>query len=207
LRGFEESVEMIHKPTGDNSDSAEAGFRPFAALAFWCCLLLAAGLFAVLSLAPKLRSYRDLAQEYDTLERRLVSTERRTESLSQVADALEHDPQFAAELARINFDARDADERILVGPQLSLAAWDSPAPLDDVHNRPATGALWDGPLLETLSNDRTVRRPLMAASSILLLCAFVLCGGRRSQRVEASSELARGGIRAWLAKRYQKRLH
>jgi hypothetical protein len=190
----------------DGSTSNEAAFRPFAALAFWCCLLLAAGLFAVLSLAPKLRTYRDLAREYDMLERRLVSTERRTDSLAKVADALEHDPQFAAELARINFDAPNAGERIPVGPQLSLAAWDSPPALGDVSNGRAPGMLWDGPLLETLSDDRVVRGPLMAASSILVLCAFVLCGTGRSKRVDADSESAVGGIRGWFARRYRKPL-
>jgi hypothetical protein len=49
-----------------------------------------------------------------------------------------------------------------------------------------------------------VRGPLMAASSILVLCAFVLCSGGRSRRVDVLSESAPGGIRAWLAKRYRK---
>jgi cell division protein FtsB len=196
----------------DDANTAEPGFRPLAALSFWCSLFLAAGLFAVLALAPKLRTYRELAREQEGLERQLVTTERRTEALAKVADALEHDPQFAAELARANFDASSgSEERIPVDPQLSLAAWDSTgsdaqAEHPSGHSRLLDGSGLDGPLLDQLADDRSVRTPLMAASSILLLVAFGLCGDRAPERRASALVVSRGRIRGWLADRYRKPL-
>ncbi len=181
---------------------ADAGFRPVAALAFWCSLLIAAGLFAVLALAPKLRTYHHLSKDYDSLHRQLVATARRTDSLTKVADALEHDPQFASELARVNFDAPKPEERIPVGPQLSLAAWDSDQ-TTDADVQPTRAAVLDGPLLDTLSEDRTVRVPLFAASSLLVLVAFALCG-QTAATEPSPSEPTGLGIRGWLANRYRK---
>jgi len=184
--------------------TSDAGFRPIAALAFWCSLFLAAGLFAVLALAPKLRTYHDLSQEYDSLQRQLVSTERRTESLAKVADALQHDPQFATELARTNFDAPSDEAQIPVGPQLSLAAWDEGPAVPEPANRQPCDVLADEQLLKTLADDRSVRVPLMAASSLLVLVAFALCGQRPASHSEGNLHSSRSGIRGWLADRYRK---
>jgi hypothetical protein len=194
---------MTDERTESEADdhATEATFRPLAALAFWCSLFLAAGLFAVLALAPKVRTYHGLAREYDRLHRRLVSAERRTESLTKVADALEHDPQFAAELSRVDFDAPSGEERIPVGPQLSLAEWDT-EPAVEANSHPSPRMLLDEPLLDTLCDDRTVRFPLMGASSLLVLAAFGLCGDRRQNRDDDQS--GRPGIHSWLANRYRK---
>ena len=189
-------------PDPETTGSSAGHFRPLAALAFWCSLFVAAGLFAVLALAPKLRTYRELSREYDGLHRQLVSTERRAECLAKVADALEHDPQFAAELARVNFDASGGEDRIPVGPQLSLAAWDAAPPIADPAERNSPSLLLDGPLLDTLSLDRSVRNPLMAASSLLILAAFALCGDSSSVSSQAGSERSRTNLRGWLANRY-----
>jgi hypothetical protein len=186
----------------DHDHATEASFRPFAALAFWCSLFLAAGLFAVLALAPKVRTYHGLAREYDRLHRRLVSTERRTESLTKVADALEHDPQFAAELSRVDFDAPNGEERIPVGPQLSLAAWDSGPAVEEAVRHEPSQMLVDEPFLDMLCDDRTVRLRLMGAGSLLILAGFGLCGERGQNRDDDHS--GRPGIRAWLANRYRK---
>jgi hypothetical protein len=185
--------------------STEPGFRPLASLGFWCSLFLAAGLFALLVLAPKLRTYRELAHEHEDLERQLVATERRTETLTKVADALEHDPQFAAELARVNFDSAGGEERIPVGPQLSLSAWDSNPSVAEGEHRSSPASVLDGPLLDTLADDRSVRAPLMAAGSILVLVAFAFCGSSPI-RAASESETSRVGIRGWLANRYRKPL-
>jgi hypothetical protein len=182
--------------------SSEPAFRPFASLAFWCSLFLAAGLFAVLALSPKLRTYRDLSREYDSLHGRLVATEQRTETMAKVAEALEHDPEFAAELVRSDFDSPGDEERMLVDPQLTLRGWDSEPAIAGAGGRHA-GILFDGPLLDTLCDDRSVRIPLMAASALLILAAFALCGDG-SNRADREDGSGRGGIRAWLAARYRK---
>jgi hypothetical protein len=87
---------------------------------------------------------------------------------------------------------------------LSLSVWDSEPASAAPGARPSPVALLDGALLNTLSDDRTVRLPLMAASSLLVLAAFVLCNERVTKRHDAEIERPRGGLRQWLANRYRK---
>jgi hypothetical protein len=64
--------------------------------------------------------------------------------------------------------------------------------------------LSDGPFLDTLSDDRNVRLPLMAASSLLVLVAFALCGDKAPFREGGPSSRLAVGIRGWLKDRYRK---
>ncbi len=192
---------MTTEPTTPN-DPSEPAFRPFASLAFWCSLFLAAGMLAVLALSPKLRTYRDLSREYDSLHGRLVVTEQRTEQMARLAEALEHDAEFAAELARSNFDSPGGEERIPVEPQLTLKGWNSADPAVAGGGKWRAGMLFDGPLLDTLCDDRSVRIPLMAACILLVLTAFALCADRSNRNAEDDRSRG-GGVRAWLADRYR----
>jgi hypothetical protein len=65
-------------------------------------------------------------------------------------------------------------------------------------------ALLDGPFLNTLSDDRGVRIPLMAAASLLVLVSFVFCGESRAERADKDSGGPRISIRSWLADRYRR---
>jgi cell division protein FtsB len=136
---------------------------------FWGTLLLAAGAYAAVALAPKLLAYGTLSDEYRGLQTRLVTLERRVQYLERVATALEDDPQFAAELARIDFDAaRPGDERIAVAPQHSLDARQAGAHV--AH--PVTASPAGLPLLRVLAEDRPVRIALLAAAAVACLAAF-----------------------------------
>jgi hypothetical protein len=56
--------------------------------------------------------------------------------------------------------------------------------------------------LNTLSDDRAVRVPLFAASSVLVVVAFALCGQNAARC--RGDEQPRIGILGWLADRYRK---
>ena len=80
--------------------STEESERLLPSLAFWFCLSAAAAIFAVVFLSPRLRTYRDLRRQYDGLERGSIASETNVDYLNRVVEALKHDPDFAAELAR-----------------------------------------------------------------------------------------------------------
>lgn len=196
--------------TVNNSETAasvEPAFRPVASLAFWCCLFSAAGLFAALALAPKLHTYRELRREYIGMQQKLVGKERQVDYLQKVADALEHDPEYAAELARIDFGTDETEERIPVDPKLGLSGAVTPnlnaKGLAGSERNGSTDIL-ESPLLDTLSVDRRVRSSLLGATCLLVLVAFTfLCNtARPSETVERIAWSAR--CRRWLARRYSK---
>jgi hypothetical protein len=92
-------------------------------LAFWLCLLLAGGLYAAVALSPKILAHLHLKQKFYENQIRLVTLERQVQYLGKVVVALENEPDFAAELLRVDFDAsRPGDERIAVDRSLSLGA-------------------------------------------------------------------------------------
>jgi hypothetical protein len=187
--------------------NVEPAFRPAASLAFWCCLFSAAGLFAALALAPKLHTYRELRREYIGMQQKLVGKERQVDYLQKVADALEHDPEYAAELARVDFGSDGLEERIPVEPSLGLRGtgapqWNAVSPTGS--ERHTSADILESPLLDSLSVDRRVRASLLGATCLLVLVAFTfLCDtARPSETVERIAWSVR--CRRWLARRYSK---
>ncbi len=182
---------------------SEPGFRAAASLAFWCCLLVSAAILATVFLAPRLRTYRDLRRQYDGLQRELVASERHVDYLQKVVDALRHDPQFAAELARVDFGVSRSEERIPVAPGLSLndeATMDPETPQEAA--RPFPQSLLDTPLMETLADDRSVRASLLGAASLLVLVAFTFLCDTRPRLREVDAVGWRTRCRRWFAERY-----
>lgn len=201
---------MDHVPVSCNRAPTDDSGSISAALAFWACLALSAGCFAMTLLAPKVRTYRDLNRESVALQRTLVAAEQDFDALNRIADALEHDSDFASELARRDFGCSAPDERISVDPQLQFEG----EPLINVRPRreipwkeaaqPPLMRLLESPLLDSLAGDRRLRRSLLAASAILVLIAFLLpCDG------EGKSDGPTGAhcethLRRWLADRYSQ---
>lgn len=181
----------------------EPGFRPLPSLAFWFCLGVSAAIFATVFLAPRLRTYRDLRRDYDGLERELIASEAHVDYLQKVADALGHDANFAAELARVDFGISGTEERIPVAPPLNLngertvditRAPDGP--------RPFPTSLLETPLVDALADDRSVRGSLLGAASLVVLVAFTfLCDTGPRVRDENPVRWRRR-CRAWFAERY-----
>lgn len=189
--------------TPDGHSTDDASFRPLAALAFWCCLFLSGILFAALALAPRLKTYRELEREYATVQHELTTAERRVDELQKVADALEHDPEFAAEQARIDFDIVGPEERIPVGRQLSLGGMPADQAAAKEVLQPFPQNLLNTPFLDTLCDDASVRQPLLGTAAFLIVVAFtLLCRTRTSDDSDNVGFGARCG--RWLADRYGK---
>jgi hypothetical protein len=168
--------------------------------AFWLCLVLAAVLYATVALAPKLLTHLLLKHEYYAHQVRLVTLERKAQYLGKVVHALEHDPDFAAELARIDFAAaRPGDERIPVDPSLSLEARTEPALSTSAAKLP-----WYTPLVRRLATERRLRTATLAFAALLLVAAFTFLNETPCRPADGAPNNSPGPLRRFLD-RYRKR--
>ena len=109
--------------TAEQSDAHDSWT---GSLAFWLALLIAAAAYALVALSPKLLTFIRLRHDYDTTQVQLVSLEHEVSDLQQVADALEHDPEFVRKLASVDFRAqREGEDRIPVDADLQLSIRDN----------------------------------------------------------------------------------
>lgn len=139
------------------------------AFLFWGTMLVAGGLYAAVALSPKLIVYLHLRDEHYRTQVELVTLEHRVLYLKKVMHALENDPEFAAEHARVELGAeRPGDERIAVDERLHFTP--------DAEFDPSvfqTSILpWYTPLLEVFATDRKTRQGLLIAAVSLSLFAF-----------------------------------
>ena len=155
--------------TRTDSTPATARYDWIASLAFWLCLVVAAALFASVTLAPRLVTYLELRKEYQANQEQLVGLEGRTQYLEKVVDALRSDAQFAAEVARIDFDAaRPGDERIAVDKSLSLSI----PRYDPPPAAAAADAPWYVPATRFLAGNPSLRPLMLAVAAALVVVAF-----------------------------------
>jgi cell division protein FtsB len=139
-------------------------------LAFWLMLAAAAALFATVSLSPKLTTYLDLEEQFCTQQQELLDLERQHADLNRVIAALKDDAQFAAEMARLEFDAvRPGEEILSVEAALALEpqALQPAAPQQQATRRPIWHA-W----LATLAYYQPLRTILLAIAATLILIGF-----------------------------------
>lgn len=138
-------------------------------LTFWLMLLTSAGLFAAVSLSPKLSSYLALRDQYAAQQHELLQLEREHGELERVIAALEHDPLFAAEMARMEFDAvRPGEEILSVDSALTL----SPGIGSTSARRQLVSTSPWRPWIAILADVQPLRMILLATAAALVLIAF-----------------------------------
>lgn len=166
---------------------------------FWLSLLSAAALYGGVALAPKLLTALNLEYRYATAQVRLVALERQVKYLEKVAQALEHDPGFAAELARLDLDAvRPGDERISVPADLHL-----PPPPEVWRDLPVIQPPRCLRLLEVLAGNMRLRMTLLVTAAVLVLGAFAWPHEPESLTLGRAAGLV-GAAFGRLAARYRK---
>jgi len=182
-----------------DNDPGESEHAWLISLSFWLCLLFAAGLYASASLAPKFLTYLTLRHQCSTNQVRLVTLERQVRYLSKVGDALETEADFAAELARVDFDAaRPGDERIPVDRTLNLDARTEPN-----QALPAVTLPWYTPLVKLLAGGRCVRAATLTAAALLTLFAFTFLHDSQAQQIRAATDTLHSSLRRFVD-RYRK---
>ncbi len=140
-------------------------------LAFWLCLFVAAGLYATVTLSPKLLAFLTLNHQYHANQWKLVSLKKQVDHLQKVIDAQKNDPAFVREQARTDFDVASPDEqRIPVDSHLRLNIGTGKA---NLQVAPADSP-WYSPLLAAVARSRNISTALLGIAAFLVLYAFAL---------------------------------
>jgi hypothetical protein len=178
--------------------SAESPLAWLGALVCWLALFLAAGLFALVSLSPKLVENQRLREDYEATQIRMVTLERQNAQLARIGDALEQDPEFASELARVHFESESPDEqRIQVSEHLSLQATGVDAEMPAPSEPP-----WYMPLVEKIAEDRQMSNAILCAAALLGLTSLVM-RGRPGCEPQNDEDAPSGSVWSWLRDRYR----
>jgi len=137
-------------------------------VAFWLSLLVSATVYASVALSPKYFAYLELKGKYYTGQVELVSLEKQAKYLKRVIRALETDPNYAAELARVDFDANNREgESIPVDSNLELKTKKLTP-----HQQKTATLPWYGPAVRILAENESLRSSLLIFSGFLILVAF-----------------------------------
>lgn len=172
------------------------GSQTAISFAFWLAILAAGGLFAGVALSPKLVVWFEYRDRRRANQERLVAMERNVNHLERVAEALERDPEYAAELARVELQAsRRGEERIPVPAELALkpgavrgegsgrnaarAASATPSDAFAVQSRP---------VLQRLSGDEALRRWMLISAAGIVLLSFTFLHAPKPQTDDEPDE-------------------
>lgn len=189
------------------SDSAAQVDPPLAmewisSLLFWSQLMIAVGLYAAVSLSPKLLVSVNLQMDFVKAQSQLVHLEQQVDELKKVVDTLERDPRMIQELARIDLDAaRPGEERIALSPDLKLQ---SRITQQRIHTPEVTRA-WYMPLLTTFAENRQLRTSCLCVAATLVLISFTFF--QPTELGAPASGGVIGGSLSVLAQRYRRRFH
>jgi hypothetical protein len=138
---------------------------------FWLCLFASAALYAPCALASRIVTWAELQQKYDRNQAELVDIQQQVRHLQRVADALEKDPAFAAQLARAELGAAPAGTRVITLPR-ELANDPRIPPAVQAIEKPRTP--WYLPAMRRLAADSTLRRNLLLAAAGIFLFGFLV---------------------------------
>lgn len=106
----EHNPEQSPQPETD-SESVSGSWA--VSVAFWCALITAFGIYAAVSLAPKLTEWSTLSRRYNDNARELSALEEEVEYLERVNKALESDPQFVQRLVNLSEPETHAEGEII----------------------------------------------------------------------------------------------
>lgn len=138
---------------------------------FWLILLVAATLYAGVALAPKIIQWQRWQQVYVAQRYQLVEQEDQVEALQRMVQALDQDPQFVAELVRLELDTTAAGEEVIpVDDELTHDPRTVASTMP--HGTPlAVADPWE-PWLLVLATYDSLRTGLLTAAAILVIAAF-----------------------------------
>ena len=194
---------MSNPPADSSRTPTESGW--LVSLLFWLALLLAALLYGAVALGPKYLAWLETRREYHDGQVHLVALERQVGYLERVVSALENDPQFAAELARVDFDAyRPGEEQIPVDARLSLDGLLKETPAVRSARLP-----WYTPLVAQAAQNERLRRNLLIAAALVVLFAFTFLQESRDPQIRSTARRLQQGTRSMftgvrLVARYRK---
>jgi hypothetical protein len=155
----------------DDAPIADEPQRSVAAPLFWACLLFSVALYAPCVLAGRVVAWADLQQQYDRNQAELIGVQRQVRHLQRVADALEADPGFAAQLARVELGAAPAGARVIALPPELANDPRVPPPVEAIE---PPRAPWYLSIMQRLAGDSALRRNLLLAAAGVFLFGFLV---------------------------------
>lgn len=182
-------------PSGDSAPENEGSKRGRSvgvSVLFWSSLFLAGTLYAAVALSPKVLAWKTLQRERYNHQVRLVTLEWQTRYLKRVVQAFETDPEFAAEQARIDFDAnRPGEERIAVDPSLSLDS----RQFEPVFPQQNVSSQWYLIGFDAIASSRQLQRSMLTAAALITILAFTFF---QESQIEGLKKLFRTIRDTWL---------
>lgn len=181
-----------------------AGWGGLSSMLFWLVLLVAAALYASVSLAPKILIWQRWQDFYVDQRFQLVEREDQLAALERMVAALEDDPQFVTELARLEIDAPSADaESLRMNAELSHDPRELPTSTS-IPRAIETTTSWQ-PWLQVLATQASLRNGLLTAAAILVITAFTfLHDGSETLRARQDNlPDSKLSLREFWQKRYQ----
>ena len=184
------AAENLETPDSSAAEKREGSW--VVSVLFWGTMLAAGALYAAVALSPKLVFYLKLRDEHYQTQVKLVTLEHRVLYLKKVMHALENDPEFAAEHARVELDAeRPGDERIAVDQSLHF----TPDAEFDPSVFKKSILPWYADLLEVFAADQPKRRGLLIAAALMSLFAFTFFQESQTSQILACVRAVKTG---WL---------
>ena len=153
-------------------------------LAFWLGLLVSASLFAIVGLAPKYLTYLQLRNQFDSNQLKLVHYEQQADQIEKVIDAIRRDKDFAAELARVEFDAVSPGEEVIpvdVGLELDARHVVTPPDTDVIP-------MWYEPAVRMFASDGSLRLTLLSMAALLVVMVFAFLQPAGSEQPGVASD-------------------
>ena len=183
-----------------DSASDHSTLEWIVSLLFWSQMLIAASLYGLVALSPKLLSYIDLQGEHFKRQSQLVSLENHISELEKVVDSLHDDPRVMEELARLDLDAaRPDEERIPLEDGVTLQSR-----LGQTVHVPDVGRAWYEPFLRAFAGHTSLRVTSLAVAAALVVISFTFFHPAQARSFHSGWKNLRGGFAACIA-RYRGR--
>lgn len=134
-------------------------------LPFWFVAFAAAGMFAAVTIAPGLDQETQLTARVHQLADDCRELAEANHYLDRVVDALQHDPEFTAELARAELDYGVPGEQRLPAP---VPPKKQPSP----HRPERAATARSNPVLRLFAHDWLVRHTALLTAAACTVVAF-----------------------------------
>ena len=179
--------------------SSDSKFAWIISLAFWLMLFTASAMYALVALAPRWIDNMQLVADKQANKRRLLALEQEVEDMNTVLVAVESDPEFKAELARLDFSVkRPGDEDIPVDERYLV---DARSRAGDIQAEPILP--WHAAFVRPFAESDSLRRLTLFAAAVLTIVAFTFVQESQEAQLRTSLETVRDFIQA-TKNRYRK---
>ncbi|MBC8289765.1 MAG: septum formation initiator family protein [Planctomycetes bacterium] len=189
-------VKPPERPASDDHSTLEW----IVSLLFWSQMLVAASLYGLVALSPKLASYVELQGEHLKRQTQLVSLENHIHELEKVVESLNDDPRIMEELARLDLDAARPDEkRIPLEGGVTLQSR-----LGQTVHVPDVGRVWYEPFLKAFAENTSLRVTSLAVAAVLVVISFTFFHPSQARSFHSGWKNLRAGFSACVT-RYRGR--